>query len=138
MCLYIYIYIHMCPSPRTRLNIIIVIRTTRNSFIIIIVIISSIISATIIIIIIIIITSIVNINDSCVIVVSPVSMTRFPSFRTQTLESLSRYLRNKWVPEQPRPWRKSCERESCYGDWVHVMALLKVERERNAWYVTCV
>ena len=22
---------------------------------------------------------------------------------------------NKWIPEQPRPWRKSCERESCYG-----------------------
>ena len=20
------------------------------------------------------------------------------------------------LPEQPRPWRKSCERESCYGD----------------------
>ena len=23
---------------------------------------------------------------------------------------------NKWVPEQPRPWRKSCEGESCYVD----------------------
>ena len=26
---------------------------------------------------------------------------------------------NKWVPEQPSPWRKSWERESCYGDRVH-------------------
>ena len=29
---------------------------------------------------------------------------------------------NKWVPEQPRPWRKSCERESCYGDRVYGLA----------------
>ena len=49
----------------------------------------------------------------------PVSVTRFPSFRTQTLENLSHYLWNKWVPEQPRPWRKSCERESCDGDRVY-------------------
>ena len=48
----------------------------------------------------------------------PVSVTRFPSFRTQTLENLSRYLWNKWVPEQPRPWRKSCDGESCDGDRV--------------------
>ena len=26
---------------------------------------------------------------------------------------------NKWVPEQPSPWRKSWERESCYGDQVY-------------------
>ena len=26
---------------------------------------------------------------------------------------------NKWVPEQPRPWRKSCEGESCDGDRVY-------------------
>ena len=26
---------------------------------------------------------------------------------------------NKWVPEQPSPWRKSSKRESCYGDWVY-------------------
>ena len=51
--------------------------------------------------------------------VHPVSITRFPSFRTQTLENLSRYLWTKRVPEQPRPWRKSCERESCNGDWVY-------------------
>ena len=25
----------------------------------------------------------------------------------------------KKVPEQPRPWRKSCEGESCYGDGVY-------------------
>ena len=48
----------------------------------------------------------------------PVSITRFPSFRTQTLGNLTPLPMNKWVPEQPRPWRKSCERESCYGDRV--------------------
>ena len=26
----------------------------------------------------------------------------------------------KRITEQPRPWRKSCERESCYGDRVYV------------------
>ena len=26
---------------------------------------------------------------------------------------------NKWVPEQPSPWRKSSKRESCYGDRVY-------------------
>ena len=50
----------------------------------------------------------------------PVSVTRFPSFRTQTLENLSRYLWSKWVPEQPRPWRKSCDGESCDGDRVYI------------------
>ena len=49
----------------------------------------------------------------------PVSITRFPSFRTQTLENLSHYLWTKTISEQPRPWRKSCERESCYGDRVY-------------------
>ena len=53
------------------------------------------------------------------VAIHPVSVTRFPSFRTQTLENLSRYLWNKWVPEQPRPWRKSCEGESCCGDQVY-------------------
>ena len=24
----------------------------------------------------------------------------------------------QWIPEQPSPWRKSCKRESCYGDRV--------------------
>ena len=37
----------------------------------------------------------------------PVSITRFPSFRTQPLESLSVDSANKWIPEQPSPWRKS-------------------------------
>ena len=39
--------------------------------------------------------------------VHPVSVTRFPSFRTQPLESLTPLPMNKWVPEQPSPWRKS-------------------------------
>ena len=51
--------------------------------------------------------------------IHPVSVTRFPCFRTQTLESLSRYLWNKWVPAQPRPWRESCDGESCDGDLIH-------------------
>ena len=51
----------------------------------------------------------------------PVSVTRFPSFRTQTLENLSHYLLQKTMSEQPRPWRKSCERESCYGDRVYIV-----------------
>ena len=55
--------------------------------------------------------------------IHPVSVTRFPSFRTQTLENLSRYLWNKWVPEQPRPWRKSCDGESCDGDRVLVILI---------------
>ena len=31
----------------------------------------------------------------------------------------------KWVPEQPRPWRKSCERESRYGDRVYTRGPLE-------------
>ena len=27
---------------------------------------------------------------------------------------------NKWISEQPSPWRESCKRESCYGDRVYV------------------
>ena len=50
--------------------------------------------------------------------IHPVSITRFPCFRTQTLENLSHYLITTTISEQPRPWRKSCERESCYGDRV--------------------
>ena len=46
--------------------------------------------------------------------VHPVSITRFPSFRTQPLENLSVDSVNKWIPEQPSPWRKSC-----YGDRVY-------------------
>ena len=39
--------------------------------------------------------------------IHPVSVTRFPSFRTQPLENLSVDSVNKWIPEQPSPWRKS-------------------------------
>ena len=46
----------------------------------------------------------------------PVSVRRFPSFRTQPLENLTPLSMNKWVPEQPSPWRKSSKRESCFGD----------------------
>ena len=49
----------------------------------------------------------------------PVSVRRFPSFRTQPLESLSHYLWTKTISEQPSPWRKSSKRESCYGDRVY-------------------
>ena len=48
----------------------------------------------------------------------PVSLRRFPSFRTQPLENLTPLSMNKWVPEQHSPWRKSSKRESCYGDRV--------------------
>ena len=37
----------------------------------------------------------------------PVSVRRFPSFRIQPLENLTPPPMNKWVPEQPSPWRKS-------------------------------
>ena len=47
-----------------------------------------------------------------------VSVTRFPSFRTQTLDNPSVDSVKQWIPEQPRPWRTSCERESCHGDRV--------------------
>ena len=39
--------------------------------------------------------------------VHPVSITRFPSFRTQPLKNITPLPMNKWVPEQPSPWRKS-------------------------------
>ena len=48
----------------------------------------------------------------------PVSLRRFPSFRTQPLRNIAPLSMNKWVPEQPSPWRKSSKRESCYGDRV--------------------
>ena len=48
----------------------------------------------------------------------PVSVRRFPSFRTQPLENITPLPMNKWIPEQPSPWRKSSKRESCYGDRV--------------------
>ena len=39
--------------------------------------------------------------------IHPVSITRFPSFRTQPQENLCVDSVNKWIPEQPSPWRKS-------------------------------
>ena len=51
--------------------------------------------------------------------VHPVSVRRFPSFRTQPLENITPLPMNKWVPEQPSPWRKYSKRESCYGDQVY-------------------
>ena len=51
--------------------------------------------------------------------IHPVSVRRFPSFRTQPLESLSHYLWKKTISEQPCPWRKLSKRESCYGDRVY-------------------
>ena len=50
----------------------------------------------------------------------PVSVRRFPSFRTQPLESLTPFPMNKWISEQPSPWRKSSKRKSCYGDRVYL------------------
>ena len=41
------------------------------------------------------------------VIVHPVSVRRFPCFRTQPLESLSVDSVKKWIPEQPSPWRKS-------------------------------
>ena len=39
----------------------------------------------------------------------------FPSFRTQPLENLTPIPTNKYISEQPSPWRKSSKRKSCYG-----------------------
>ena len=49
----------------------------------------------------------------------PVSVRRFPSFRTQPLENFMPLPMQKTISEQPSPWRKSSERESCYGDRVY-------------------
>ena len=48
----------------------------------------------------------------------PVSVRRFPSFRTQPLESLMPLPMNKWISGQLSPWRKSSKRKSCHGDRV--------------------
>ena len=48
------------------------------------------------------------------VVIHPVSVRRFPSFRTQPLEDFSVDSVNKSL-EQPSPWRKSSKRKSCYG-----------------------
>ena len=53
--------------------------------------------------------------------IHPVSLRRFPSFRTQPLENLTPLPTNKWISEQPSPWRKSSKRESCYGDRVYTL-----------------
>ena len=68
--------------------------------------------------------------------VHPVSVRRFPSFRTQPLENLLILLKKthlsnpaptneKDVSEQPSPWRKPSEPESCYGDRVYVWILCR-------------
>ena len=48
----------------------------------------------------------------------PVSLRRSPSFRTEPLENITPLPMNKWVPEQPSPWRKYYKRKYCYGDRV--------------------
>ena len=52
--------------------------------------------------------------------IHPVSITRFPSLRTQPLENLSVDSVTKWTPEQPSPWRNSWERKSWEGVTVTV------------------
>ena len=54
-----------------------------------------------------------------IVIVHPVSVRRFPSFRTQPLESLTPLPMTKTISEQPSPWRKYSKRESCYGDRVY-------------------
>ena len=44
-----------------------------------------------------------------------------PSFRTQPLECFTPLSMNKWVPEQPSPWRKYYKRKSCYGHSCHIL-----------------
>ena len=58
--------------------------------------------------------------------IHPVSVRRFPSFRTQPLENLTPLPMNKWISEQPSPWRKSSKRRSCYGDRVYPVKLPEV------------
>ena len=53
--------------------------------------------------------------------IHPVSIRRFPSFRTQPLENITPLPMNKWISEQPSPWRKSSKRKSCYGDRVYYL-----------------
>ena len=58
-----------------------------------------------------------------VVVLHPVSVRRFPSFRTQPLENITPLPMNKQMFEQPSPWRKFSKRESCYGDRVYYVIL---------------
>ena len=50
--------------------------------------------------------------------VHPVSVRKFPSFRTSPWKTLAA-TNDKKITEQPSPWRKSSKRESCYGDRVY-------------------
>ena len=50
------------------------------------------------------------------VMLHPVSVRRFPSFRTQPLGNLTPLPMNKWISEQPSPWRKYYKRKLCYGD----------------------
>ena len=43
---------------------------------------------------------------------------KIPVFSDPAPEKYQPLPMNKWVPEQPSPWRKSSQRESCYGDRV--------------------
>ena len=67
-----------------------------------------------------IIINIIMIIIIIIIIINPVSVRRFPSFRTQPLENLAPLPMNKWSSEQPSPQRKSSKRESCYGDRVYI------------------
>ena len=62
--------------------------------------------------------------STVIISLHPVSVRRFPSFRTQPLENLKPLPMNKWISEQPSPWRKSSKRKSCYGDRVYAGGLV--------------
>ena len=125
MYLYIYIYIHIYA------HIYIYIYTYIHTYILII---------SIIIIVMIIIVVIINLGklgppaecgcadralggrlpepDGDVYIINPVSVRRFPSFRTQPLENLTLLPMKTWISEQPSPWRKYHKRKSCYGDRV--------------------
>ena len=62
---------------------------------------------------------------------------RSPFSRTQPLENLTQPSMNKWVPEQPSPWRNSSTREPCNGDRVYGAALDSILQQpswNNAWF----
>ena len=59
--------------------------------------------------------------------IHPVSITRFPSFRTQPLESLSVDSVKNGFLSNPAPG-ENLERESCYGDRVYGLPLLHVSK----------
>ena len=42
---------------------------------------------------------------------------------------------DKYISEQPSPWRKSSKRESCYGDRVYVsVRMCGIRQARKPWY----